>query len=1046
MICLIICNLLIIQTQSQCAPSSGQILIGGFCKRVCPNDYYLNPATYLCVSCGTGCSFCADGTACLTCNSATYFRNQVTNRCVTTCPDGTFTNSGSKICEACVTTNCKTCAFSKSVCHACNPTFYLTPTNTCESNCPANYWNKKDTLTCDACPSNCSACPLNGKICTACEAGFKLFDEDCVATCPDRTFEDGPVCTLCEGKCATCTSTTECTKCSSGYFLSGSDCVINCNDHQTATPDTRGYYNDYLTDANAPRCTFCNADCKSCLNASVCNECISSKKLQNGSCVDSCSDGYYLSGTNCLPCIESNCKTCSNVSCTECTNGYALKDNNCYAVASCPTGFYAGVEGTISKCLACHANCAACTGSQKTSCTQCKFQNFLDGTTCDSTCPNGKYGDLTDSQCKNCDTTCSKCTSLAKCTECSNTFHLLNSKCVTECGEGYIENSGICQACNVAKCKDCDADISKCTTCFEGHLKLGDDKCVQPCPTNFYLNGDNDCTACDVTAGNVWCKPPCGDGKYADFSRNECEVCKDECSKCTSATSCDECKASNYFIADKNDCVSTCPRGYLNDDSTSPKTCKKCDTGCAECSTTFDNCTACEKHFYYVAPYTGQSNGKCYEVCLDGSFFNRTTYQCTDCLTNCKDCADTAICLQCKDSHPYLQNNATECKDTCPQGSFGNAVSKKCESCESNCKVCTDATTCTECNDGFFLNGGDCVATCPTRKFGDVPSKACVDCGANCLVCTSAAVCTECGDGKFLKADGTCVTTCPDTFFGNTTTMACAACGTDCKTCQNAEVCTVCTSPKVLFLDFTCKESCGDEFFPNASGVCAKCDSSCQKCTAQSTCQECNENSFLQGTTCGATCPDGKYAASEDRTCKACDASCSKCTGAKNCSECATGFLINNSCPASCPQGYYGDIGSKQCKLCSTGLSNCKACASSSACSECNLTYFLNTTSQCVANCDDGFFENVANGNCTACDANCKTCTDSATRCDSCVGWKLLFNYTCVNPCPEASAYLNPSKMCENCSPGCTGSQTCKPPAITASTATTWTGTCQSPA
>ena len=293
MICLIICNLLIMQTQSTCLPGEIDLNAGGtpVCKRVCPSNFYLNPTTYLCVSCGTGCTSCNNGNACLTC-AADHFLNQVT--CVTTCPDGTWTNTISKQCEACVNANCKDCSADKATCTACNPTFYLTPTSTCESTCPPNYWMKKDTLTCTACPSNCSACPLNGKICTACQATFKLFDDDCVQTCPERTFEEGTVCKLCESKCAECTSDTACTKCSSGYFLKdGSDCVTNCNAQQVATPDSAGFFNDY-SDANTAKCTACSSDCKSCLNGTVCTQCISSKKLKNGSCVDACGDEYYF--------------------------------------------------------------------------------------------------------------------------------------------------------------------------------------------------------------------------------------------------------------------------------------------------------------------------------------------------------------------------------------------------------------------------------------------------------------------------------------------------------------------------------------------------------------------------------------------------------------------------------------------------------------------------------------------------------------------------------------------------------------------------------
>jgi len=1045
LLCLFTINLLIMQTLQSCPP--GQINIGGICKRVCPNRFYLNPSTYLCVSCGDGCDSCDDGNACLTCDNDKK-KNLVNNKCVTSCPNGTTENPGNGAeCISCTDTNCKNCSGDKDTCTECNSPNYLQAlTPTCSSSCEAAYWPNKKTLTCDACPANCSACPTNGKICTACIATFKLFDEDCVATCPDRTFEEESsgkqVCTLCEGKCAECSSNSVCTRCSKGYFLKDSDCVIDCNANQNLSLNERGFFYDYSV-ANSAKCTQCGLDCKTCSSATNCSVCFTNLLIQNGNCVSECSSGYYPSGNNCLPCLESNCSSCPSNLCETCNSGYALKDNNCYQVGSCPTGFYAGpdpMNSFITKCLACNNKCATCTWRESNNCSSCKFGFFLDGTTCYSTCPNGKYGDLTDSLCKICgQSECSTCTSADICTSCAASFFLLNSRCVSECGEGYKENSttGICDSCNVNKCKDCDADITKCTTCFDGYLLLGDNQCVQPCPTGFYLDENNDCVACDTTSGNPWCKPPCADGNYPDFSKNECETCKDECSKCTSATVCTECKASNYFIADKNDCVTTCPTGYLNDDTTSPISCKKCDTGCVECSTTYDNCTRCEKDFYYVPPHVGQPLGKCYEVCLDGSYFDRGTYTCTDCLSNCKECDSTAICYECKNNF-FLQSNATECKDSCPFGSFVNTTSRKCESCESNCLVCFDSTTCIVCNSPFNLNNGDCVSQCPQGKFAE--AGVCKDCSTDCLVCTDAATCTTCGNDKFLS-DNKCVTTCPDNFYGNTTTMACAACGTDCKTCNNSEVCTVCTNSKVLFFDHTCITSCGDEFYAE-NGVCKQCNSSCQTCTDAATCQSCNENFFLEGTTCGATCPGGKYAASEDNTCKACNASCSKCTGSKTCSECVSGkYLLNNSCLDTCPSGYYGD--SNECKLCSTPLANCKTCTNATTCTACNINFYLTDVNTCVDNCADGYFENVANGICTACDSNCLTCSDVATRCDSCVGWKLLFNYGCVNPCPEASAFLNPSKMCQNCSPACIAGQVCSPTYNNVFD-TTWDSACQS--
>jgi hypothetical protein len=51
--------------------------------------------------------------------------------------------------------------------------------------------------------------------------------------------------------------------------------------------------------------------------------------LQEGNCIDGCSEGYYESEKNCLKCGDF-CKTCENEDkCEICYNGYYLNENVC---------------------------------------------------------------------------------------------------------------------------------------------------------------------------------------------------------------------------------------------------------------------------------------------------------------------------------------------------------------------------------------------------------------------------------------------------------------------------------------------------------------------------------------------------------------------------------------------------------------------------------------------------------------------------------------------------------------------------------------------
>lgn len=70
-------------------------------------------------------------------------------------------------------------------------------------------------------------------------------------------------------------------------------------------------------------CIACQPPCATCLNnvvATQCASCIAGKLLLVDKCVDTCPDGYYSNGIQCLKCV-SPCQKCTDITtCLSCDN------------------------------------------------------------------------------------------------------------------------------------------------------------------------------------------------------------------------------------------------------------------------------------------------------------------------------------------------------------------------------------------------------------------------------------------------------------------------------------------------------------------------------------------------------------------------------------------------------------------------------------------------------------------------------------------------------------------------------------------------------
>ena len=89
-----------------------------------------------------------------------------------------------------------------------------------------------------------------------------------------------------------------------------------------------------------------------------CHSCRTDYYFQNGACIDMCSTGYYLDGTDCFQC-QIGCIECWEADeCVECEAGFYLQENQC--VTECSYGYAKVDEGNL--CLPCRTGCEICSG------------------------------------------------------------------------------------------------------------------------------------------------------------------------------------------------------------------------------------------------------------------------------------------------------------------------------------------------------------------------------------------------------------------------------------------------------------------------------------------------------------------------------------------------------------------------------------------------------------------------------------------------------------------------------------------------------------
>lgn len=448
-------------------------------------------------------------------------------------------------------------------------------------------------------------------------------------------------------------------------------------------------------------------------------------------------------------------------------------------------------------------------------------------------CIDGYY--LNNFQCKPCDASCAKCqTSSSFCIACSGGKHLYQNQCVDTCPTGfYVDSLNVCTACG-AFCQSCISNTN-CIVCNNGYYSSGG-SCLACNPScSKCATVSTNCLECSnsallAQAGS--CVVACGPLFYQ--SGKSCFSCPVGCATCSSSTVCTSC--SPGFLFQEISCKTVCDLGYYQ---SSPTACSPCDSTCKACSGTATSCISCPDKFYL----NGQS--------------------CAPCKSPCVTCLGESDCLSCIDP---LVELAKKCVPTCPNGKY--ALGGRCQNCETPCATCKDSSrNCSSCKPGYAFLMSSCLKNCPVG-YHIYNQKVC--CPDECIACDEiSGACIECTSSHFL----------------NLTSHECLPCNSLCTECRNSpEKCTKCGNAFFLFNN-TCVISCPEDGFyvDNLNSECKTCYPQCKTCVgaSQADCVRCNDGFALykgKCIACGALdspfdlvdgncvdrCGDGKRFSPED--------------------------------------------------------------------------------------------------------------------------------------------------------------------------------------
>eukprot|EP00930_Biecheleria_cincta_P069288 TRINITY_DN57040_c0_g1_i1.p1 TRINITY_DN57040_c0_g1~~TRINITY_DN57040_c0_g1_i1.p1 ORF type:complete len:3579 (-),score=472.83 TRINITY_DN57040_c0_g1_i1:116-10780(-) len=1033
-------------SHSECTDCNNSFFLGrnGSCVEHCPDGDY-EVGTEIrgreCKQCADGVNRCLNYTFAVECADGLYLAPDAT--CVDKCPDGYYELGDGDIGRTCplCATNCSKCE-NATVCTECQHSKYLTPDLWCEDECPLGTFHFGTGTVgnmCKPCSKDCRDC-TNGEFCVECMNNKYLNpNRSCTDYCPDNFFEQGEnetgrTCPSCEENCELCESATVCTQCNNSLHLDDSDnCVVTC---------PAGTYHAGLMDLGRT-CEGCPTFCSLCTSSEVCLECSDSRYLTpNSSCMAECPDGFYMNGTEKIgrtcPKCHHTCNKCTSAdSCTECGKfTYLDTDDKCKY--ECPPGYYeSGTEEIGGTCEKCSEDCRECASDLV--CLTCENSKYLDSTssTCKPACPDGFYthvpGNVANASdplavqigrtCEKCPATCAKCEDGEHCSLCKDNAYLTPfSTCEYTCPPGMYPNGVgeigiVCAPCG-GDCNVCDTNQT-CTQCKNDKYLNPSGKCEDNCPNGYYVQPG------------------------AQGIGGSCPLCAENCSLCTSADVCQECRNSTY-LTHYDWCEAECQDGYYELGTTNVgRNCVLCPPTCNKCEDE-GYCTECKKAHYLTHDFL------CEPTCAAGYYparLGNIDGHCEPCVGDCNQCSSASLCSECKGGL-FLTPSAT-CASECPDGYFKvpgkNGIGGACTMCPENCETCDNLGKCKVCR-GFthLTHFNQCREECPEGYYESGTAETggvCLKCKEVCNTCETESVCTECKEASYLTPSATCEYECPTGYHmeGNQSVgRSCEVCPPTCFTCISRAECTYCQNHTFLTPDHKCLYTCPDGWYRYGTDElgreCKKCPGDIAKCVNETWATECKNGKYLTpSATCEAECPVGHYQWGADqigRTCPLCSTNCTTCTSPTVCKECRNGQYLTPQkwCDHECPDGSYksgeGEVG-RECQMCKDP---CNTCVDETQCTECKDSLFLTPTRTCEGDCPNGYYRQVGSGGggavggvCSLCPDPCHSCV-SEEECTVCTNGTYLHDGRCKARCPDGFYHSGDDflgRVCKPCDSKC---------------------------
>jgi hypothetical protein len=545
-----------------CKPGTYKVGFGNLARCLkCPEDTFLEPYGASSIE------------QCVSCPSNAVSRNGSSTVSNCSCVPGYFSMDGN------ITFTCRECGpgyyspdFNQSVCNAC----------------PAGTYSEKVTATkendCQQCPDNTTSDNHTGSItgCRCTHGHFGINGEAC-SPCPVGTYKDVQG----DFPCEYCPDDLY----SNALAAVSIDTCLACPSHSTSFNSMKATLLACLCDpgytGTLGNCTSCPAGFyKTTYGSAACTPCPNNTYSITPAAV---------SDDVCLPCRENSVSTEGTgveLGC-QCLGGFGYVSGKCKV---CQEGYY---KDTVSNrvCEACPpdtynplnqssqpSDCLLCTNFssspeasiRKTDCLCNEGYGGPDGGPC-SSCPDGFYGDASDTACLECGLGRTSLQDRSSCRACfPGTYGPLpaNPFC-PECFPGsYQESSGqsFCSLCPIGKASEANGSNTSltCQNCSAGYHapSPGTPSCILCTGGTYSLEAWSECIPCDpgsVSLPGFSSCLQCVPQTYSDSNATHCEDCEEGSYSDFGYTSCISCEPGYRLDFELRECIGCDNNTYSNE-------------------------------------------------------------------------------------------------------------------------------------------------------------------------------------------------------------------------------------------------------------------------------------------------------------------------------------------------------------------------------------------------------------------------------------------------------------------------------------------------